>query len=304
MSPSSSKTTPVIDSANRLQELAPALRGAVLRGRDKLLSLQRPDGHWRTLLETDVTITAEFLLGCRHLGRVDEERERRIVHYLFSRQHSDGTWRIHPNGDPSLDATIKAYAALKAAGIPSGDARMDSARAFILERGGVEASAVFTKIHLAMVGEMSWDTVPAIPPEMMLLPRSAPFNIYEMSYWCRTIMVPLTIVQSIRPTGHLPKERGVAELFVSESGRSRSTLQRGGDWFSWKRFFWLVDRALKGIEPLNPKELRRRSLELADRRRVHTVRDAPVNAGLPPVYGDGFVVKLRRGRCGTCIANR
>lgn len=252
-------------SRSRLADLAPALRESVHRGREKLASLQQPDGHWRALLETDVTITAEFLLACRHLGRVDEARERKIVNYLAARQHADGAWRIHPGGQPSLDATIKAYAAMKAAGVPENDERLVRARAFVIESGGVEASAVFTRIHLAIVGEMSWDSIPVIPPEMMLLPRTAPFNVLEMSYWCRAIMVPLTIVQSLRRPGLLPRDRGVRELFASTGGKPRGSLHRGQDWFSWKRFFWLLDRALKGLEPMGPRELRNMSLDLAER---------------------------------------
>jgi squalene-hopene/tetraprenyl-beta-curcumene cyclase len=241
------------------------VREAVERARRNLLVLQQPDGHWRTLLETDVTITAEFALGCRHLGRVDEERERRIVAYLSDRQLADGSWRIHPSGAASLDATIKAHAAMKAAGIPATDARLQRSGRVVRELGGVESASVFTKIHLAILGEMSWEALPVIPPEMMLLPRTAPINIYEMSYWCRTILVPLTIVQTLRKPGHLPLGRGVTELFIAPEGRHLANLDAGNDWFSWKRFFWLLDRALKGLEPLGPRELRRRSLELAER---------------------------------------
>ncbi len=253
------------DSQTRARALAPAARAAVSSARDSLLAMQRPDGHWRATLETDVTITAEFLLACRHLGRVDEARERGIVNYLSRVQSAEGGWRIHPSGALSLDATIKAYFAMKAAGVPASDPRLQRARAVVLDLGGVEASAVFTKIHCAILGEISWDTIPVIPPEMMLLPRSAPFNIYEMSYWCRTILVPLSIIQSLRAPGRLPPDRGIPELFVSPDGRKRATLQRGPDWFSWKRLFYMLDRALKGLEPMNPPELRRRALLLAER---------------------------------------
>lgn len=247
------------------QALAPGVRRAVSAAREKLLAQQHADGHWRSTLETDVTVTCEFLLACRHLGRVDEERERGIVRYLTRTQGEDGGWRIHPSGGVSLDATVKAYFAMKAAGVRADDERLRRARKVVLDLGGVEASAVFTKIHLAILGQMSWETLPVIPPEMMLLPRSAPFNIYEMSYWCRTILVPLTIVQSLRKPGHLPKERGVPELFATADGHARATLHRGHDWFSWKRFFYLLDRALKGLEPMGPRELRRRALALAER---------------------------------------
>lgn len=249
--------------------LAPAVRRAIASARENMLALQQPDGHWRATLETDVTITSEFVLACRHLGRADEARERGVIAYLSREQGAEGGWRIHPHGAVSLDATIKAYFAMKAAGVPASDERLVRARKIILDMGGVEASAVFTKIHLAILGQMSWDTIPVIPPEMMLLPRSAPFNIYEMSYWCRTILVPLSIIQSLKKPGALPAGRGVPELFTTPDGATRTTLQRGNDWFSWKRLFYMLDRALKGLEPMGPRELRNRSLALAERWMLH-----------------------------------
>src|SRR5207247_2217517 len=113
--------------------------------------------------------------------------------------------------------------------------------------------------------EMSWDALPCIPPEMMLLPRTAPFNIYEMSYWCRTILVPITIVQALRKPGSLPTGRGTYALFRTTSGRVKDTLERCVDWRACRRLFYFVDRALKGLEPMSPRELRRRSLKRAER---------------------------------------
>jgi squalene-hopene/tetraprenyl-beta-curcumene cyclase len=247
---------------------APALedraRDAVERARKRILELQRPDGHWCALLETDTTITSEFLVACRHLGRVDEAREQAAVRYLSSQQAADGGWRIHPSGGYSHDTTIKAYFAMKAAGVPAADPRLCKARKLVLEHGGVESSAVFTKIHLAILGQLSWDGIPCIPPEMLLLPRTSPFNIYEMSYWCRTILVPLTIVQVLRKPGHLPTSRGCGELFRNDT-RARAKPHADADWFSWKKLFYIADRALKGLEPMSPRELRARSLARAER---------------------------------------
>ena len=135
--------------APRPEEAEARLGDAVHRAREKLLLDQRPDGHWCAPLETDVTITAEFLIACRHLGRVDAEREQKIINYLSRRQHADGSWRIHACGTYSQDATVKAYFAMKAAGVSTDDERMARARELILEHGGIETTAVFTKILLA-----------------------------------------------------------------------------------------------------------------------------------------------------------
>ena len=172
--------------------------------RRHLLSLQRGDGHWCATLETEASVTAETILLCRHLGRVDEARESRMAAYLTARQQPDGGWQIHESGPYSHETTIKCYAALKASGVAAQDERLVRARELVLDHGGVETAAVFTKIWLAICGQMSWSAVPSMPPELLLLPRSAPFNLLEISYWCRTIIVPLTIVQAKAKPGHIP----------------------------------------------------------------------------------------------------
>ena len=278
------------------EAVAAAIGGAVRRAEQRLLEMQRPDGHWRAWLETDTSVTSEFLLTCRHVGQVDEDRERRIVNYLSARQEADGGWRIHPLGGYSHDTTIKAYAAMKAAGVPASDARLTRARRLIVENGGVEAAACFTKIQLAIVGEMSWEAVPCIPPEMLLLPRTAPFNVYEMSYWCRTIMVPLTIVQAIRKPGHLPRDRGVGELFMTASGPVRETLERGHDWFSWRRLFYLLDRAVKGLEPMSPQQVRQRSLHASEKWILERLEDTDGLGGIIPAMLNTVLALWSLGR--------
>jgi len=253
---------------SRRTDFDPALREELDRGiaaaREHLLGLQREDGHWCSWLETDASVTAETLLLCRHVGRVDSEREAKMVTYLSAKQQPDGGWQIHPSGAYSQETTIKCHAALKAAGVPASDERLQRAKAMVLDHGGVETAAVFTKIWLALCGQMSWDAVPAVPPEIVLLPRSAPFNIHEISYWCRNILVTLSIIQAVRKPGHIPEENHCPELFRSLRSRVVSTIDGGEDLISWKRFFWLADKALKGLEPMSKPLMRKRALRAAE----------------------------------------
>jgi squalene-hopene/tetraprenyl-beta-curcumene cyclase len=147
------------------------------RAQGYLLSCQAPDGHWVGELEANSTITSEYLLFCRLLDRVDRERERKIVNYLRRQQLRDGGWSIYEKGPANLSATIKAYFAMKVAGVAPDDPAMTAARSLIRASGGPTEADVFTKILLALFGEYDWSGVPAMPVEIMLLPRWSYFNL-------------------------------------------------------------------------------------------------------------------------------
>ncbi|MEM7246053.1 MAG: squalene--hopene cyclase [Acidobacteriota bacterium] len=241
------------------------LADTVARAADHLLSRQREDGHWRFPLETDASITAEYMLLSRHVGRVVPEREAAMLSYLRRVRRPDGSYVLHESGGYSQETTIKAYAAFKAAGVPAEATELQQMRRLILAGGGVESAAVFTKIWLALIGQMSWDTCPIIPPEMAMVPRWSPFNLLSISYWCRVIMVPLSIAYTIDRKGCIDEAHGVAELFRSPEGRVRETLTRGERLFSWTRFFYLGDRFAKRIEKRLPAAWRARAVAAAER---------------------------------------
>ena len=142
---------------------------------------QQSDGYWWYELESNVTITAEYLMLFHFVGIKDEERDRKIARYLLRHQRADGTWAIHYGGRGDLDTTVEAYFALKLAGFSADAPALKKAREFILASGGVERSRVFTKIFLALFGQMDWQATPSVPVEMMLLPDWAPLNIYNFS---------------------------------------------------------------------------------------------------------------------------
>ncbi len=235
-----------------------------------LLRTQEPDGHWVGELEADSTISSEYLLFCHVLDRVDREREAKIVAYLRERQLADGGWSLFEGGPHNLSATIKAYFAMKVAGVSPDDPAMARARALILAEGGLVQANVFTKILLALFGEYDWAGIPAMPVEIMLLPRWSYFNLLEVSYWSRTVMVPLLIVMDAKPVHRMPPDRRLDELWTVPRTEASLRIDRMPRPFSpktflWKNFFIGVDDALKGWERLGPRPLRARALEAARR---------------------------------------
>ena len=259
---------------------------AIERAQAHLLSRQAPDGHWVGELEADTTITAEYLLLGHLLDRVNPAREAKMVRYLRRRQRPDGGFDLYEGGPTNLSATIKAYFAMKMAGVSPDDPAMVRARERIRELGGPAKANVFTKILLALFGEYDWNGVPAMPVEIMLAPRSFFFNIYEVSYWSRTVIVPLLIIMDRKPVKWLPPERGLDELWPVARERASLRFPRVPDPFSWRGLFWknffiAVDDGLKIWERFSPRPLRRRAVEAA---RVWLEQRLPLPGGLGGIY--------------------
>ncbi|MBI3030918.1 MAG: squalene--hopene cyclase [Candidatus Rokubacteria bacterium] len=254
---------------------------AIERAQDFLLSAQAPDGHWRGELEADSTITSEYLLLCHLIDRVDREREQKAVRYLRAGQLPDGGWPLYAAGPADLSATIKAYFALKLAGVSPEDPAMAAARSLIRRAGGPPAANVFTKITLALFGEYDWAGVPSMPVEIMLLPRWFYFNIYEVSYWSRTVIVPLVILMDKKPVKRLPSGLGLAELWPVPRERARLRLPHTRHPISWKNFFIAVDEVLKFWERRGTRPARARAVEAA---RLWLEERLGVPGGLGGIY--------------------
>jgi len=174
---------------------ATTLDRAVERATERLLELQHPDGWWVGELESNATMIAQHLFWHHFLGLRTAELDRKVANELLARQRDDGTWAIWFEGPPDLSTTIEAYTALKLAGVDPG-AR---ARDYIRREGGVARSRVFTKCFLALLGHWPWQWVARMPPEVILLPPDGPFSVYNFSCWARQTVVPLSVVQAIRP---------------------------------------------------------------------------------------------------------
>lgn len=180
-----------------------------------LRKTQADDGHWAFELEADATIPSEYILLNHFLGEPAPEREGELARYLRAKQDmTHGGWPLYHDGDFDLSASVKAYYALKIVGDDPDAPHMKAAREAILRHGGAGRSNVFTRIALALFGQVPWRAVPIMPAQVMLFPRLSPFHIDRISYWSRTVMVPLMIVWSLRPHAVNPRGIEVQELFV------------------------------------------------------------------------------------------
>jgi squalene-hopene/tetraprenyl-beta-curcumene cyclase len=235
---------------------------AIERSTAALFSRQREDGHWVFELEADVTIPAEYILLRHYLGEPDDlDLEVRIATYLRRRQSSehDG-WPLYHDGAFDVSATIKAYYALKMIGDSPDAPHMARARTAILKAGGAEAGNVFTRIQLALFGAGPWHAVPTIPPELILAPRWFPVHLTKISYWARTVVVPLLVLCAAKPRARNPRGVLVDELY---SGRpSRLTSQAAHVHKGWKLLFEGLDVVLKRGDWLWPGPVRRKAIRL------------------------------------------
>jgi squalene-hopene/tetraprenyl-beta-curcumene cyclase len=242
--------------------LPATLEAAIARASAALIRRQKPDGHWVFELEADATIPAEFVLLQHFLDRIDVELERKIAVYLREIQLPSGGWPLFHEGAFNLSASVKAYFALKMMGEDTEAPHMARARAAILAAGGAERSNVFTRIQLALFGEIPWQGVPVMPVEIMVLPRWFPFHLDKVSYWSRTVTVPLLVLMCLKPRARNPRGVHVPELFVEDPERIRDWI-RGPFRSVWGHMFRSIDRLLYRVEKLFPASLRQRSINKA-----------------------------------------
>jgi squalene-hopene/tetraprenyl-beta-curcumene cyclase len=229
------------------------------RATDALLKLQRPDGHWVFELEADATIPSEYVLLVHHLAETPNlELERKIGVYLRRIQGADGGWPLFHAGAMDISATIKAYFALKMIGDSVDAPHMARAREAILARGGAGRANVFTRILLALYGDTSWSNVPTVPAELILLPRWFPIHLSKMSYWARTVIVPLLVLQALKPIARNPRGIHVPELFVAGIDQPPARAPHQNKY--WSAFFHGLDVVLKGAAPVWPRGLRKRAI--------------------------------------------
>jgi squalene-hopene/tetraprenyl-beta-curcumene cyclase len=242
----------------------PTLDQSIQSATDALLAQQRPDGHWVFELEADATIPAEYVLLRHYLGEpVDAELEQKIAVYLRRIQGSHGGWPLFAEGDLDISATVKAYFALKMIGDPIDAGHMRLAREAVLARGGAEKANVFTRIMLALFGFIPWRAVPVMPIEIMLLPKWFPFHLDRISYWSRTVIVPLLVLMAKKPQARNAKGVRIDELFLEPPqniGPSPKAPQQKPTWF-W--FFRAVDNVLRATEPFFPKRTHQHALDAA-----------------------------------------
>jgi squalene-hopene/tetraprenyl-beta-curcumene cyclase len=259
-------------------------------------------GYWLGELEADTTLESDYILFLYYLDpRAHREKISKLANYIKKHQLPDGSWNIYHGGPGDVSASVKAYFALKLAGSSTEEPFMVEAREAILRMGGVEKVNTFTKIYLSFLNQVDWNEIPAIPPEIVLLPRFFYFNIYEISYWSRAILIPLSILYAKKPTRSVDSEVNIRELFAngnfrngSSNGRGRSEASIGKDVpgsaaatngkekengrdpniLSWRNFFLLMDRLLKLVERAPIKPLRNLALKKAEQWMVSRTEDS------------------------------
>jgi squalene-hopene/tetraprenyl-beta-curcumene cyclase len=196
-----------------------ALDEAIDRGARRLLELQRPDGVWVGELESNVTMTAQHLFWNHALGLRTPDMDRRIGNELLARMRDDGTWSIWFEGPPDLSTSLEAYVALRMCGVDPGP----EAIAYLRREGGIPKARLFTKCFLALLGQWPWQRMVPIPPELIMLPPSAPFSVYDFACWARQTFVALSLAQSLRPVRPIDVDlRDIGAI----PGRTRRPLRR------------------------------------------------------------------------------
>ena len=234
---------------------------AIQHAADALAGLQHPDGYWCFQLEADCTIPAEYILMMHYMDEIDEPLERKLASYLRARQGKDGGWPLYYGGRSEISCSVKAYYALKLAGDSPDLPHMVQARETILRLGGASQANVFTRIALAIFAQLPWRAVPFLPAECMLLPRWFPFHLSKVSYWSRTVMVPLFVLYTLKARARNPKQVSIRELFTTDPWQetryfpTRSALNRT---------LLALDRLGLRLEPLIPPGLRRHAIKKAE----------------------------------------
>ena len=258
-----------------------ALDQSIESSQDYLLSVQNGEGYWVDELEANVTISAEYIFFMHFTGRLDPVKQDKVVNYLLNKQRGDGSWPLFYGGLCDINSTVESYMALKMAGLPVDREEMVRTRQAIFANGGIKKTRVFTKMFLAMFGQLSWDDCPAVPVEIILFPNWFPFNIYEISSWSRGTVVPLSVVRSFEPVHELPEGHDVQELFT-EKDQDLEFKPNGLPFTNWRDTFIYLDRFIKFVGKFPFKPLRKKALRKVEEWTLRHQEDEGDFAGIQP----------------------
>src|SRR5437867_6226835 len=276
-----------------VQEFGVCPQNSVERAASYLLSLQHAEGYWLGELEADTTLASDYIFYLHVLDRFDLQRIAKLANYVRRKQLPDGGWNTYPDGPSEVNATVKAYFALKLAGDSPESPHLASACRRVHELGGLERTNSFTRFYLALAGVVGWEMVPAVPPELMLLPSWFPINIYEMSSWTRAIVVPLTLLYAGKACWPVPERARIDELLRD---RSRKTAAFDfGPGLSWRNFFLALDRALKLYERSPWKPARKRAVRLGKQWMLEHLQRSEGIAGIYPSIMNSIFVLMASG---------
>ncbi|RTL49687.1 MAG: squalene--hopene cyclase [Bradyrhizobiaceae bacterium] len=244
---------------------AQALAASISAASSAIQSQRQADGHWVYVLEADATVPAEYVLMRHYFAEpVDAALEAKIGNYLRRMQLANGGWSLFHGHEFDMSASVKAYFALKMIGDSIDAPHMKKAREIILAHGGAVKSNVFTRILLALYGVLTWHAVPVMPVEIMLLPRWFPFHLNKMSYWARTVIVPLLVVMLYKPRAKNPLGVTVDELFLEDPKSIGPTPKAAHQSQLWFTSFDIIDKVLRIADPFFPKATRKRAIARAE----------------------------------------
>jgi squalene-hopene/tetraprenyl-beta-curcumene cyclase len=258
-------------------DVAGVLQSAV----SSLQRQQHAEGYWVGELEADASLEADAIALDFFLGAPDSARVRKLARTIRDEQNNEGGWSLYAAGPSNVNVTIKAYFALRLAGLPEDDAVLQKARRVALDLGGVEAANSFTRICLCFLGQYDWKAAPALPPELLLLPNFAYINIYEVSSWSRAMLVPLSIIYAFQPQRKPPAGVSLRSLYLPGRARRSSLLLPGAPLYSWKTLIHAADRTLSGLEQRRWTPLRRTALQRAEQWLIEHLKGSD---GLGAIY--------------------
>ncbi|MEY3280170.1 MAG: squalene--hopene cyclase [Pseudomonadota bacterium] len=247
-------------SSTAIHSKAFSLDKAISQAQSALLDLQDSQGYWVFELEADCTIPSEYIMMMHYLDDIDENLQAKIAVYLRSRQSEDGSYPLYTGGLGEISCSVKVYYALKMAGDDIHAPHMTKLREWILSQGGAAKANVFTRITLAIFEQLPWRGVPYIPVEIMLLPKWFPFHIDKVSYWSRTVMIPLFILYTLKATAKNPHKVNVLELFVTHPDEEQHYFPERT---LLNKFFLGLDKLGHITRPLIPKKAHELAIQKA-----------------------------------------
>jgi len=283
-----------------LKSRNPRLHSAIEKTRDYLLDEQRGEGYWVAELEGDTILESEYILLLAYLGMENSQDARMAANYILGQQLPEGGWSLYPGGPLEISASVKAYFALKLTDHSPDIEPMQHARDAILNAGGAERINSFTRFYLALLGIIDYSKCPAVPPELILTPRWMPFNVYEMSAWSRTILIPLSIMWSFKPVRRMSVEYNIDEIFLGNPSKIPATMPpaehldelRKKRRLNWDKVFHGLDLGLKTLEKLRIRPLRKIALGKAEKWMKRRFKSSDgLGAIFPPIVWS--VVALR-----------
>ncbi len=245
------------------ERAAGQLNEAIRLAQGNLLRLQNPDGYWVGELMVDSTLCSDYVLYMHWADAVDPVLQEKCVQHIRRRQLTDGGWNIYEGGPGEINASVKAYFALKLAGHAQSSPWMQEARAAILRLGGIPRMNTYAKLYLALLGQFPWKYLPAIPVELVLLPDWFFFNIYEMSSWSRAMLMPLAIINHLKPTRQLPAEKHLHELYPAGTEQKNLSMPRDEHFFTWRNFFLTATETFRVLDTTTLQPFRQHALRKA-----------------------------------------